>query len=137
MRSQHQIDVLFSFSVFQVVKKCQNLNISERGSISQNISVAILSQELRMKSSAVSILTRSLSSNHIMRPSVSASEELSRKLFDRIESDSPYGSFSVANCPRNHNLNRWCNVLPFDNTRIKLCPTGNILNFLRWQSSFY
>ena len=87
-----------------------------------------------MKSSAVSILTRSLSSNHIMRPSVSASEELSRKLFDRIEADSPYGSFSVANCPRNHNLNRWCNVLPFDNTRIKLCPTG-ILNFLRWQWS--
>jgi len=81
-----------------------------------------------MKSSAVSILTRSLSSNHIMRPSVSASEELSRKLFDRIESDSPYGSFSVANCPRNHNLNRWCNVLPFDNTRIKLCPTDEDSN---------
>ena len=73
-----------------------------------------------MNSSAKNILIRSLSSNRIMRPSVSVSEELSKKLFDRLDSDSPYTSDSVANLPRNQVRNRWCNVLPFDNSRIKL-----------------
>ena len=76
-----------------------------------------------MNSSAKNILIRSLSTsnrNIIMRPSVSVSDELSKKLFDRLDSDSPYTSDSVANLQRNQIRNRWCNVLPFDNSRIKL-----------------
>ena len=86
-----------------------------------------ISIRTRMRTSSTSAVTRSSiglirslsksASKCNMRPSVGASEEVSKKLFERIEADSPYGSVSVANSPRNHSLNRWCNVLPFDNSR--------------------
>ena len=60
-----------------------------------------------------------------MRPSVAASDELSRKLFERLEADpgsthNPASPWVVANLAQNQNLNRWYNVLPYDSARVKL-----------------
>lgn len=65
-----------------------------------------------------------------VRPSVAVSAEIALRLFIRLESDSHQGSVRVANGPENQPKNRWSNVLPFDNTRIKLKnkPNGDYIN---------
>ena len=72
----------------------------------------------------------------IMRPNsgdtglISGSNiEMARKDFANLDSEDSRNSTNLqvttANLDKNKDLNRWCNVLPYDSTRVKLLPLVN------------
>ena len=83
-------------------------------------------------SAATSKRGRWCSSNSVavikMKSNLTISKETATKLFLKIHEDSPEKPTEVANLEENSERNRWFNVLPFDDYRIKLKGNSEYFN---------